>query len=141
MKKESLNEITLQTIKEGIFEAYKPGITSIAPLGQSGPTIILYEEKKIGESGRVSQVSLRNYCGDVELLITNKNGGFLFYGRYDCRMGLEFIAQEYFRIFENCKALIKMESKSRPNFSNVEISENASKTIGFQMMNMVGFNL
>ena len=134
MKKSSLDEITLDTIKEGIFEAYKGGITSVAPLGRSGDTIILYEGQREGDGGRVSQVSLRNYCGDVELLITSKNGSFLFYGRYDCRMGLQFVAKEYFRMFRKVKSKILKDTGKRLNFQNVEVSESATRTIGFQMM-------
>ena len=38
--------------------------------------------------------------GDVELLITNKKGDFLFYGRYQLHLGIDFITSEYFRIFK-----------------------------------------
>jgi hypothetical protein len=61
IKKASLKEINLDAIKEAIFLAYKGGITSVATLGHSGDTIILYEQKDEGELGRRSQVSIRNY--------------------------------------------------------------------------------
>lgn len=134
LRKTNLDDITLDTFKEGIFEAYKGGITSIAPLGRSGETIILYDDKQVGDNGRVSQVSLRNYCGDCELLITDKKGSFLFYGRYDCRQGLDFVAKEYFRMFKKVKKNILKTLGRRLPYQNLEISPDATRTMGFELM-------
>ncbi len=134
LRKTDLNEITLDTFKCGIYEAYKGGITSIAPLGRSGETIILYDDRKPGDTNRVSQVSLRNYGGDCELLITDKNGSFLFYGRYDCRQGLEFVAEEYFRMFKKVKKNILKKMGKRLDFQNVTIADGASRTYGFELL-------
>lgn len=133
MKVKCLSDINLQTFKDGIFLAYKDGITSIAPLGMSGNTVILYEAKEEKQSGRVSQVSLRNYCGSVELLITDVKGSFLFYGRYDYRIGLSFVAKEYFRVFNKVRKHIQKELP-KMDLSKVEVNENYTKTIGFEML-------
>ena len=102
MVKENLYEITKETFKEAIFLAYKGGITSLAPLGFSGDTIVIHGSKS-EKTSRVSQVSVRNYSGDAELLITDKEGHFLFYGRYRVDLGLDFLVEQYWSIFNNVK--------------------------------------
>lgn len=129
--KKSLTEITLETFKEAIYACYRDGITSFAPLGFSGDTVLLYAENG---TPRVSQVSIRNYCNDAELLITDINGGFIFYGRYSITLGVEFIAFEYFRIFTKVIAAISEALPPKPDFSKCEIPENCERTIGFDML-------
>lgn len=129
--KNTLDEINIDSFKEAIFLCYKDGITSVAPLGISGDTILLHATN--GESRR-SEVSIRNYCGDAELLITDAKGNFIFYGRFHCSVGVESLAFEYFRIFTKVKDRIIGELPNRPNFSNCNISESATISQGFEML-------
>lgn len=134
MCKQSLTEINLKTFKEAIFVAYKGGITSVAPLGFSGDTIVLYEKKNEAISGRQSQVSIRNYCNDAELLITDAKGNFLFYGRFDINFGVNFLARQYFSIFKKVLHEIDGIMQDVSNFKSLSIPENCSRTIGFDML-------
>lgn len=131
MIKSSLDEITLETFREAIFLCYKDGITSVAPLGFSGDTVLVYAKDGVP---RQSQISIRNYSNDAELLITDLKGGFVFYGRLSVSLGLEFIAFEYFRIFRKVKDRIPAILPARPDFSKCEIGDNAVPTIGFKML-------
>lgn len=134
-----LDAVTPDLFREAILLAYSGGITSIAPLGRSGDTIILYDApkgKKYPDGNivtRPSQISVRNYCGDAELLITDEMGNFLFYGRYHINLGFDFVVDEYYRIFEKVKDRILGDLKERNNITSV-ISENAQKTEGFGML-------
>lgn len=126
-----LSGVTKDLFKQGIFLAYKGGITSVAPLGRSGDTILLHGSDS---GGRKSQVSLRNYGGDIELLITDVSGRFLFYGRYHISMGIDFVLDQYWSIFELTKPQILSEIPDRPSFANIKIADDASYTIGFDML-------
>ncbi len=134
MCKKSLAEINLTAFKEAIFLCYKDGITSCAPLGFSGDTIVLFELKDENKSGRVSQVSIRNYCNDAELLITDIKGNFLFYGRFDINFGVSFLAKFYLKIFNSVKHMIEHDMPNTSNFSKLKIPLNVKKTIGFDMI-------
>lgn len=91
---ENLKDISPSLFKKAIELTKQNGI-----LGSSGTTAILF--KKIDyDISRPSQVSVRLYNSDVELLITNANGEFIFYGRYNYKLGVDFIANEYFKIFK-----------------------------------------
>ena len=99
----SLDQITEELILKAIELALQIGITHTAPLGAAGDTIILHglsEYGKLNSRGRVSLISIRKYNSDVELLVTDKNGSFLFLGRYDIDLGVEFVAYEYNRIIK-----------------------------------------
>ena len=133
MVKENLYEITKETFKEAIFLAYKGGITSLAPFGFSGDTIIIHGSKS-EKTSRVSQVSVRNYSGDAELLITDKEGHFLFLGRYRVDLGLDFLAEQYWSIFNNVKMSILKVVERTSEFKDIEIPENVEKTVGFDML-------
>ena len=133
IKKSSLSEITKDTFKEAIFLAYAGGITSVAPLGHSGDTVILHGEKTM-EVSRVSQVSIRNYCGDVELLITDTKGHFLFYGRYRIDLGLDFVVEEYWSMFNKVKDSITKNIERVSEFKDIEIPEDCPRTMGFDML-------
>ena len=99
--KTDLNEITVDLIKKVINEAQTQGHNRYAPLGCSGDDYFLF-----GESRR-RQISLRLYSGDVELLVTDNAGGFLFYGRFDnAHLPISFIAEQYFNIIQNVKYLL-----------------------------------
>lgn len=128
--KKSLDEITVDSFKEAIFESYKGGITFVAPLGFSGDTIMLHGKD------RVSQVSIRNYSGDAELLITDTLGNFIFYGRFHVSMGVEFLAAEYFRIFTKVKKQIDKELPFRPDFTKVEKAAHCTSSEGFQLLHL-----
>lgn len=125
MRKDNLDDITLEDFRSAMFFALGDGHNSIAPLGMSGQTIMLHGE------GRVEQVSIRLYCGDPELLITNKSKDFLFYGQFDIRIGFENVAKEYFRIFGFLKELIPQESQYD---KKIIVADDAHKTIGFAML-------
>lgn len=130
-----LDDITLDTFKDAMRKAIDAGHISIAPLGMSGDTIILHGTKTEKVS-RYQQVSVRLYCGNPELLITNNNGSFLFYGRYDIRLGVDKVAEEYFRIFTLLKPLI---TKYNDVETSLNISPDAHETIGFEIMRKAGY--
>lgn len=136
MKKASLSEITKETFEEAIFMAYKGGITSVAPLGFSGDTIIIFEgEKEKGkENDRVSQISIRNYGNDAELLITDVAGSFIFSGRFHVSLGVDFLATQYSEIFEKVKHKILSKLDERPDFANLDIPDTATRSFGFDML-------
>lgn len=131
--KSSLSEITKETFKEAIFLCYKDGITSLAPLGFSGDTIILHGSKSADVS-RISQVSIRNYSGDAELLITDRKGHFLFYGRFSVDLGLDLLADQYWLIYNTVKDKICSVVERTSQFKDMEIPENVDRTIGFEML-------
>jgi len=130
MIKKSLSEITLDTFKEAIFIAYRDGIKSLAPLGCSGDTVLLFSK----DGSRKSSVSIRNYSGDAELLITDAAGGFLFYGRFDVNIGLNFMASQYLAIFESVKDKIETVVQKTIDFENVRFADDCEKTVGFEML-------
>lgn len=100
LKVEYLNKITKELLKKAILLTLEIGTTRRAPLGSSGDTIILYDKISEWDVSRCSQISVRKYNGDVELLITNKKGAFLFHGSYQLHLGIDFITSEYYRIFK-----------------------------------------
>ena len=129
--KNSLDKITRPLFKKAIFECYRKGITSTAPLGWSGDNILLYGNE---EGHRVSVISIRNYCGSAELLITDKKGHFLFYGRYDVNLGLEFIAEQYYQIFRLVKHKIEAEIEQVSAFNNTPIECDCGPIKGFNSL-------
>ncbi|MFY7733755.1 MAG: hypothetical protein ACOVSR_09755 [Bacteroidia bacterium] len=133
MAKENLCEITKETFKEAVFMAYKGGIISLAPLGFSGDTIIIHGTKN-EKTSRVSEVSIRNYSGDAELLITDSEGHFLFLGRFRVDLGLDFLVEQYWAIFNSVKMSILKIVKRTSEFKYIEIPENVEKTVGFDML-------
>jgi len=90
---DSLSRITPRLIEEAAFLAFYGGIEHRAPLGHSGPTIFLYG------ASRVSQVSLRNHSGNIEMLITDTKGNFLFYGKLHAGLPLETIGAHFHNTF------------------------------------------
>lgn len=101
-KKDSLDDITLDYMKEMAIITMNSGINNFAIVGCSGDTYYLY-----GESRR-AEVSFRNYCGTLELLITDLNGRFIIYNKLD---GLSFddLINEYYKQFLVVKHLIETE--------------------------------
>lgn len=119
-KKDNLEDITIEDFKLAICAAMNSGINHVAPLGCSGDDFLLYgrfipyEESEDGNWHRESMVTIRNYCGTPELLVTDKEGNFLFYGKMFGE--LDFVASEYFRIFilfkdKICSVVDKTEIK------------------------------
>lgn len=135
IEKEDISEITKETFKEAIYLAYRDGITSKAPLGFSGDTIIIHGDKNETTS-RVSQVSVRNYCGDAELLITDQVGNFLFYGRFRIDLGVEYVVEQYWNIFNLVKDSIKDIVIRKSSFKNIQIPDNCPITEGFKILEL-----
>lgn len=134
--KNNLNEITLETFKEIIAYVILSPITNLAPLGFSGENYYLYgkmvekEESQDGKWHRVSLVSFRNYCGKPELLITDYDGRFLFYGSFDIN-DYEKIANLLYNCFLGVKDKIdKIEEKTK---IDIDLSK-AKLSIGFDML-------
>lgn len=127
MKKDNLYDIKLKDFRSAMSIAMNAGHNSVAPLGMSGDTIMLHGER------RVEEVSIRLYCGDPKLLITNKSKDFLFYGRYDIRMGFDKVAKEYFRIFKMLRDLIPEESKYDKKKIIVDNAKKSMKDANHQM--------
>lgn len=125
LKKDKISEINQDLFRESILKCYEDGITAIAPLGRCGETVVLFGSEG---NGRCSLVSVRNYCGDPELLITDKKGRFLFYGRFHISMGLDFVAARYYQIFCMVEEFIEDEIPDRPSIANMSINERASDT-------------
>ena len=132
LRTKKLNKITYELFQKAIFLSYRDGITTMAPLGFSGDDIVIYGES--GEGGRKSIVSIRNYCGSAELLITDNKGNFLFYGRYDIRLGIEFLCKQYFKIFQLVKDEINGELPEKEDFAKVKLNDNCTLSEGFEMM-------
>jgi len=127
----NLNDIDLQLIKNAIFLCYRDHITSRAPLGFAGDTILLFGSET---PKRKSVVSIRNYSGYAELLITDSKGNFLFYGRYDINLGVEFIAEQYYNIFCLVKDKIELELENIPQFQDIDNHDRCTLSIGFEMI-------
>lgn len=130
-KNTPIDELTEDDFKVAIHVAYSGGITNIAPLGYSGDTLVLSVNGNIEGTSRPSKVSFRNFNGSVEALITSKDGAFLYHGRYDYRLGLEFSASEYWKAFNNVKHLI---DKTMGNSEKLEVDENARFSDGFTIL-------
>jgi len=110
LRKKNINHITKNLFEKAIEECYRDGITSVAPLGYSGDDIVLYGTPKDPvTNNRKFLISVRNYCGKPELLITDTVGNFLFYGRYHNYMGKKEIAKEFYKIFRKMKKYIHKE--------------------------------
>jgi len=131
LHKTELSEITKELFKEAVFLSYKDGITSLAPFGFSGDDILLFGSEK---DGRKSVVSVRNYSGSTELLITDLKGRFLFYGRYLIDLGIDFVTDQYWNIFQLLKNKIEIEVEKISDFKDVELSKDCKLTIGFEIL-------
>ena len=131
LKKENIEELTKELFKEGIYLAYEGGINDIAPLGECGDDIILHGKEA---PGRFELVSLRNYCGDCQLLITDQEGHFLFYGRFDVDLGLDFMLDRYWDIFQKVKSKIKTKVGKTIDFDACKRAENVTYSKWFQFV-------
>ncbi len=140
MRVNSLNEINLQLMKQAIYLCYRDGITTKAPLGFSGDDIVLFGEPQYpnpkGGTKRHSLISIRNYCGSAELLITDTEGRFLFYGRYDVNIGLDFVARQYLSIFKKVRRWIEVSLPQNSKFNDIPDADVCTISKGFKMISL-----
>lgn len=136
--KDNLKDITYDYFKMVAITCMNAGINHIAPLGCSGDHFVLYgkfieaKESKDGKWHRESMVSLRNYFGSIEMLVTDKKGRFLVYSNVD-GMSVDGVIEELFRQFCTVKQLIDQITKETFKDS-LEISDNAELSEGFEML-------
>lgn len=128
----SVSKITKELIQQAVFLAYRDGITSKAPLGSAGDSVLLLGSA----SPRSSYISIRNYCGDAELLITDTEGHFLFYGRFRIDLGLDFVVDQYWSIFKKVKSKITTNVERVSIFKDVTLNKNVEYTEGFEILKM-----
>ncbi|WP_428657594.1 hypothetical protein [Runella sp.] len=102
--KEAITEITKDDFCRAIALAIIGGTSHSSQYAESGSTIFIHG------TSRVEQVSIRNYNGDPELLITDTQGKFLFYGRFARSIGIELLTEQYFNIFLLLRDQIKDSS-------------------------------
>lgn len=129
--KDNIEVITKEYLKEVIAYIMLAPITNLAPLGFSGKNYYLYgrfiehTESEDGNWHRNSIISLRNYCNRPELLITDKNGRFLFYGKYDVN-DYEFIVDRFYETIQLLKNKIdtieKRKEMPKVNFDKANLS-------------------
>lgn len=131
LKQDDICLITKQTFEKAIFLAYRDGITSLAPLGYSGESVILFGSQA---NGRQSLISIRNHSGNPELLITDTHGAFLFYGKYDINLGVDFISEQYWQIFNLMKDKVEKKLMKTSSFADIDFSPNLELSEGFSIM-------
>lgn len=123
-KKNTLEEITYDHFKLAAFATMTAGYTQIAPIGiPSGDDVCLYGESGADEHGhfyRKSLITLRNYNGSLELLVTNKSGHFLLYSQLD-GLPAEQTIQELYRQFLSVKSLV--DTDCNPSFPKGKITD------------------
>ncbi len=129
--KDNIEAITKEYLKEVIAYIMLAPITNLAPLGFSGKDYYLYgrfiehTESEDGNWHRNSIISLRNYCNCPELLITDKEGRFLFYGRYNVN-DYDFIVDRFYETIQLLKNKIdtieKIKEMPKANFDKANLS-------------------
>lgn len=97
---EEINKELINTVVNHIFDAE---ITSRAPLGYSSDDFILFSN---GQYTRSSQISMRNHSGSLSLLITDKEGDFIFNGGWSLLLGSDLLSQVAFDTINTLKYLI-----------------------------------
>lgn len=97
-----IDRIDLKRFQMAIAEAYSQRDYRF---GISGPVIRIFGDN------RISQVSVQEYLGNVNLLITDKNGVFLFHGHYCSSLGIERIAELYYETFSRLSLFIARKNK------------------------------
>lgn len=95
MKVENIQDITIDVIKQAVEKVTNRGLYNHALLGSAGDRIIIYSEQENNTHSRPSQISIRLHSSGVELLVTNRNGDFLFYGKFHPNLGSDFIATRF----------------------------------------------
>lgn len=126
--KKSLSQLKKVDFVRAIMLAMESDIALMAPLGFSGPTYLLHGSH--GEK-RVSLVSIRKYCGSPEMLITSKNGVFLFYGRFAGELGLDFIVDSFWRIFRQVKPWINKDIEDN---LRLKLTSDTQVSMGFKLI-------
>lgn len=91
-----VTDVQEEKFKTAIQTVIKEGLSNHAMFGSSGRTILLY-----GKEERVSSISVRLHSSGVELLICNKVGSFLFYGKFHPKLGSDFIAKMFKQITDS----------------------------------------
>ena len=113
-KKQNLSEITLEVFKEALQACLDAGLTNHAPLGSSGEHLQLYSRYNPSKSpigvSRDRELSIRLHNGTLELLLTDRYGRFMFYGKYSKILGIEFIAKEFYRVFKELERFLIPDS-------------------------------
>lgn len=121
--KENLNDITYDHFATAAFAAMAAEYANVGVLGiPTGDDIVVFgsEGKENGKFYRRSVVSLRNYCGTLEMLITDAKGRFLVYSKVD-GLSAEDVVKELFRQFQAVKQLV--ETETEPSFRKKEIGK------------------
>ena len=135
--KKNLDEITLDYFKMVANICMTSNISNIAPLGFSSDSFLLFgrfidvSESKDGKWHRESMVQLRNYCGELQLLVTDKKGKFLVHSSVNGLSANEII-EELYRQFLLVKPYIKKTIKE--TFKNWDISDNVEFSEGFKIL-------
>ncbi len=105
MTQEALNSISIKSFVDAIRSVDQGGLTSHAPLGASGDTVVIYScfDEKTSRVSRDRQLSVRLYNHSFQMLLTDENGSFIFHGAFDKKLGVNYAAEKFFEIFEDQK--------------------------------------
>lgn len=113
-QKQNLSDIDLNLFQEVLTECLSQGHSGFAPLGASGDDFILYTQynpsEKPSRVTRDRQLSIRLHNSTPEMLITDRDGRFIFYGKFHKTLGVEFISNEFFRLFKELKGFLAPDS-------------------------------
>lgn len=99
----SLGEINRTHIEEAVKTALTDSIESRGPLGYRTRSILLYG---INGDERVNGVSINQHSYTIKMLITDKDGQFLFYGGFSVKMNTDFIIDRLFEVFSHVHELM-----------------------------------
>lgn len=115
-KQTKIKNITKYLFKQIIKVVADSKITSIAPLGFSGDDYTIYgkpwhKRKDTGKYGRESLIQFRMHNGDVELLITDKTGNFLFIGKLTPELGIDIVVDVFWKAYRKVKKYLLKEIK------------------------------
>jgi hypothetical protein len=128
-----MKELTLNDFAEGVKKIIGAEITNVAPLGASSDDIILSGTRRNVEGQRESLVSLRKYCSEAELLITDKKGRFLTYQKYGIVLGVEYISRKFYAAWQELSGLIDTEVDGE---NEVVFSNEVKFTGGFKILQL-----
>ena len=132
----SIKEITLETFKEAVYKAVTAHITSVAPLGYSSPTYLLYgndgDERKCG-------VSVRNHSGVVSMLICDTQGHFIFHGGLNKALPINLIAKSLYADFKKVRKFIELPLPKNTDLINC-VAKHPFYTSGFDILAMAQCN-
>lgn len=107
-KKENLSDITLDVFRNVVRDCISEGCTSFAPLNASGDHFLLFTQySATSESSRDRQLTVRLHNSTPEMLLTNKVGSFICHVKFHKSLGTDFIANEFFRLFNLFKIYLE----------------------------------